>query len=105
MGTDYSSYTIDQLKTAWEQYADYVREASTSRAAEFVTLSNLLLVRLPAASSKGGGSVSLAGNLDAIERARDHATRWLEARDSAYRMGPEVTHADFSDFFAEDAAT
>jgi hypothetical protein len=98
MATDYSDYTTEQLLAAYVQNGAYTRDNSTTMAREFITVCRALTVRLTGTSAKGTGSVSWAPNLTVIQQEMRDAQRWLEARDSTARVGPDVTYGDMDEF-------
>ena len=96
MAIDYSAYTLVQLNTAYDQSASYVRDMSTAKAGEHVTICQILLRRLPAGAAKGSGSTSFATNLEQIAASLVRAQAWLEAWSDAHRF-PDATYADFDE--------
>ena len=98
MATDYSAYTVAQLLTAYRQNATYVRDRSTTKAAELVAIGEQLLVVLPSSSARGSGNVSFGANLPAIQAAVERAQLWLEARSADDRVGPDVTIMDLGTY-------
>ncbi len=79
MSTLSSSSTLAEIKAAYADNASYEEDASTAKAAAFVTACRLLLIRLPKRSNLGGKSGYEVESIDPAELRNEMAAakQWL----------------------------
>jgi hypothetical protein len=94
---DLSGTSTDaEVRRAYDDNASYVEDNSTVKARRFITAVRIMLQRTPSGMTKGSNALTF--NVEVLQRQLEEAQKWLEARDSAYRVGPDVTKADFRRF-------
>ncbi len=95
-----SSSTLAQLQAAWEDNASYAEDNSPSKCRQFITLSTILLGKVPAVSALGSGGVGerVEYNQEMRLRLLDDAKRWLSVNANRPDRDVGVTHADVRNF-------
>jgi len=90
-----SSSTLAEIKVAYDDNASYEEDASTSKAAAFVTACRFLLRRLPKTAQTGGkGGEMIERDLQLIRGEMDVARRWLAVNS----RGGAVSFVSLEDF-------
>ena len=82
------------VKAAYDDNASYEEDASTSKAAAFITAARILLRRLPQRTNAGGGT-ELELDLGLIRAELKAAQQWYQARAGT---GGGVKHADLRNY-------
>lgn len=89
MATLSSTSSLDDIKAAYADNADYETSVDTAKAATFIVACRLLLLKLPAVAGKGGATLTMNPTLIAGELL--YAQRWLKGQQAAAGTGSAAT--------------
>ena len=96
MSTLTSSSTLAQIVAAYVDNASYEEDASTTKAAAFISACRIILIKRPKKAAVGGEEIEL--DLELIARELDSARRWLATNGSVAAGGGGVKAISFEGF-------